>query len=77
MKKTISITISGIVFHIEEDGYETLKNYLESNKKKIIAELGAGYGRLPYYYLKNHLALCRKFHRGTFSGVCGVADDED
>ena len=30
MKKTISINISGIVFHIEDDGYEKLKQYLES-----------------------------------------------
>lgn len=30
MKKNISINISGIIFHIEEDGYEHLKNYLES-----------------------------------------------
>ncbi len=28
MKKTISINISGIIFHIEEDGYEKLKQYL-------------------------------------------------
>ncbi len=30
MKKNISINISGIIFHIEEDGYEGLKKYLES-----------------------------------------------
>ncbi|MEM7548482.1 MAG: PspC domain-containing protein [Bacteroidota bacterium] len=30
MKKNISINISGIIFHIEEDGYEELKKYLES-----------------------------------------------
>ncbi len=30
MKKNISINISGIIFHIEEDGYELLKNYLEA-----------------------------------------------
>ncbi|MFA0963014.1 PspC domain-containing protein [Roseivirga sp. BDSF3-8] len=30
MKKNISINISGIIFHIEEDGYERLKAYLES-----------------------------------------------
>jgi phage shock protein PspC (stress-responsive transcriptional regulator) len=30
MKKNISINISGIIFHIEEDGYETLKRYLDS-----------------------------------------------
>ncbi|WP_420148786.1 PspC domain-containing protein [Spirosoma sp.] len=28
MKKTISINISGVIFHIEEDGYEKLRNYL-------------------------------------------------
>jgi phage shock protein PspC (stress-responsive transcriptional regulator) len=33
MKKNISINISGIIFHIEEDGYEHLKNYLESINK--------------------------------------------
>ena len=30
MKKNISINISGIIFHIEEDGYDQLKQYLES-----------------------------------------------
>lgn len=30
MKKNISINISGIIFHIEEDGYTKLKNYLDS-----------------------------------------------
>ena len=29
MKKTLSINIGGIVFHIEEDGYEMLKKYLD------------------------------------------------
>ncbi|PRY40055.1 phage shock protein C (PspC) family protein [Spirosoma oryzae] len=30
MKKTISINISGVIFHIEEDGYDKLKHYLSS-----------------------------------------------
>jgi len=30
MKKNISINISGIIFHIEEDGYENLQRYLDS-----------------------------------------------
>src|SRR5258705_467695 len=30
MKKNISINISGIIFHIEEDGYEALRKYLDS-----------------------------------------------
>jgi phage shock protein PspC (stress-responsive transcriptional regulator) len=33
MKKNISINISGIIFHIEEDGYQKLKEYLESINK--------------------------------------------
>lgn len=33
MKKNISINIGGIIFHIEEDGYETLKHYLDSINK--------------------------------------------
>ena len=33
MKKNISINISGIIFHIEEDGYEKLKDYLETIHK--------------------------------------------
>jgi phage shock protein PspC (stress-responsive transcriptional regulator) len=48
MKKTISINISGIIFHIEEDGYEKLKNYLSTigryfstyeDNKEIIADI--------------------------------------
>ena len=30
MKKNISINISGIIFHIEEDGFENLRKYLDS-----------------------------------------------
>ena len=30
MKKNISINISGIIFHIEEDGYDLLKSYLDA-----------------------------------------------
>src|SRR5687768_17204300 len=33
MKKNISINISGVIFHIEEDGYENLKKYLDSINK--------------------------------------------
>lgn len=33
MKKNISINISGIIFHIEEDGYDMLKSYLDAINK--------------------------------------------
>ena len=48
MKKNISINISGIIFHIEEDGYDKLKAYLESisryfssftDSKEIISDI--------------------------------------
>ena len=37
MKKNISINISGIIFHIEEDGYERLEKYLASIKQYFSA----------------------------------------
>jgi len=37
MKKNISINISGIIFHIEEDGYDKLKSYLDSINKYFSA----------------------------------------
>ncbi len=33
MEKLINIKISGIIFHIEEGGYDNLREYLESTKK--------------------------------------------
>ena len=63
MKKTISITISGIVFHIEEDGYETLKNYLESitshfsgysDSKEIVSDIENRIAEIFLSYLKNN-----------------------
>lgn len=35
MKKTIKINISGLVFHIDEDAYDKLANYLERLKAKL------------------------------------------
>ena len=35
MKKNININISGIIFHIEKDGYDKLKEYLETTQKRI------------------------------------------
>jgi len=63
MKKTISITISGIVFHIEEDGYDTLKNYLESiaahfsgysDSKEIVSDIENRIAEIFLSYLKNN-----------------------
>ncbi len=39
MKKNISINLQGMIFHIEEDGYDVLSRYL--------AEVKAHFCRLP------------------------------
>ncbi len=63
MKKTLSINISGILFHIEEDGYDTLKNYLESinnhfsgysDCKEIISDIENRIAEIFLSYLKNN-----------------------
>lgn len=41
MKKTFSITIAGVVFHIEEDGYERLRGYLASVQQYFSAYEGS------------------------------------
>ncbi len=40
MNKTVTINISGIIFNIEEDAYETLKNYLSNIKRHFQNEEG-------------------------------------
>ena len=57
MKKNISINISGIIFHIEEDGYDKLKKYLDTinsyfstyeDSEEIIADIE---GRIAEIFL--------------------------
>lgn len=58
MKKNISINISGIIFHIEEDGYELLKGYLDAisryfssyeDNEEIVADIE---GRIAEIFLE-------------------------
>lgn len=41
MKKNFTVNISGIIFHIDEDAYSVLKNYLDSIKKYYARSDGA------------------------------------
>ncbi|MFO7874377.1 MAG: PspC domain-containing protein [Bacteroidales bacterium] len=41
MKKTLTVNISGIVFHIDEDAYSRLSSYLERIKKHFAREEGS------------------------------------
>ena len=63
MKKTLSINISGILFHIEEDGYTTLKAYLDAINKhfshyqdnqEIITDIENRIAEIFLSYLKNN-----------------------
>jgi phage shock protein PspC (stress-responsive transcriptional regulator) len=63
MKKTISINISGILFHIEEDGYESLRIYLDainthfssySDNQEIISDIENRIAEIFLSYLKNN-----------------------
>jgi phage shock protein PspC (stress-responsive transcriptional regulator) len=58
MKKNISINISGIIFHIEEDGYDMLKGYLDAinnyfssyeDSEEIVADIE---GRIAEIFLE-------------------------
>jgi phage shock protein PspC (stress-responsive transcriptional regulator) len=40
MKKTLTVNISGVVFHIDEDAYNVLHDYLQSIKKHFAREEG-------------------------------------
>ena len=54
MNKTVTINISGIIFHIEEDAYEKLSKYLQfmhpSNKQFIMY-------RRVHYFCKRFIAI--------------------
>ncbi|WP_026951151.1 PspC domain-containing protein [Algoriphagus mannitolivorans] len=63
MKKTISINISGILFHIEEDGYDSLRKYLDAinkhfsgykDSKEIISDIENRIAEIFLSNLKNN-----------------------
>lgn len=59
MKKTVNVNVGGFPFHIDEEAYEKLKNYLddievslskEENSKEILADIE---GRIAELFKKN------------------------
>ena len=45
MKKTIQINLAGTVFHIDDDAYDLLRNYLNSVERKFSRDPGGSAGR--------------------------------
>ncbi len=41
MNKTININLGGLVFHIDEDAYQKLTNYIEAIKRSLSKNSGS------------------------------------
>lgn len=86
MKKTISINIGGNIFHIEEEGYEKLKSYLDSvhsyfstfeDSKEIIDDIENRIAEKFYTQLKkNKEAISSKEVDQLIQSMGTVADFE-
>lgn len=86
MKKTISINIGGNIFHIEEEGYDKLKSYLDSvhsyfatfeDAKEIIDDIENRIAEKFYSQLKkNKEAIAAKEVDSLIASMGTVADFE-
>lgn len=93
MKKTISINISGILFHIEEDGYDTLRKYLDAINRhfsnyrenhEIISDIENRIAEIFLSNLKNNKQVITAENvdkliekMGTIADFSAVDDDKD
>lgn len=93
MKKNISINISGIIFHIEEDGFDRLKEYLDSINKyfssfddssEIIADIESRIAEIFLEKLKedkqiitNDDVLALTATMGSIQDFQAIEDDSD
>jgi phage shock protein PspC (stress-responsive transcriptional regulator) len=93
MKKTISINISGILFHIEEDGYDILRKYLDAinrhfssykDNQEIISDIENRIAEIFLSNLKNNKQVISADNvdkliekMGTIADFSAVEDDKD
>lgn len=84
MKKTLTINLNGIVFHIDEDAYEKLHNYLDainrqfSNKeegKEIISDIEARIAELFKEKLKAHRQIVSIEDVNEVIQILGMPED--
>jgi len=92
MKKTISINISGILFHIEEDGYDSLRKYLDainshfssySDNQEIISDIENRIAEIFLSNLKNNKQVITAENvekliekMGTIADFAAIEDDK-
>jgi phage shock protein PspC (stress-responsive transcriptional regulator) len=93
MKKTISINISGILFHIEEDGYDVLRKYLDAINRhfssykenhEIISDIENRIAEIFLSNLKNNKQVISAENvdkliekMGTIADFTAVEEDKD
>ncbi|WP_026966840.1 PspC domain-containing protein [Algoriphagus terrigena] len=93
MKKTISINISGILFHIEEDGYDILRKYLDAINRhfssykenhEIISDIENRIAEIFLSNLKNNKQVISADNvdkliekMGTIADFTAVEEDKD
>ncbi len=86
MKKNVSINIGGIIFHIEEDGYEKLRNYLDSvntyfssfeDSKEIIEDIEGRIAELFLAKLEDGKQVISKEDVDDLISVMGTTKDFD
>ncbi|MFY0688739.1 MAG: PspC domain-containing protein [Cyclobacteriaceae bacterium] len=84
MKKNISINIGGIIFHIEEDGYDHLKQYLDSinnyfstfeDSKEIIDDIENRIAEILLSKLSDTNQVISKENIDELEGVMGTVAD--
>lgn len=84
MKKNISINISGIIFHIEEDGYDMLKNYLDSisnyfssftDSKEIVSDIESRIAEIFLAKLKEDKQVITKEDIEALMATMGSVED--
>ncbi|MCU0391864.1 MAG: PspC domain-containing protein [Thermoflexibacter sp.] len=84
MKKNISINISGIIFHIEEDGYDKLRNYLSSihqyfssyeESEEIIADIENRIAEIFLAKLGQHKQVITAEDVNELIATMGTVDD--
>jgi len=86
MKKTISINIGGNIFHIEEEGYDKLKSYLDSvhsyfagfeDSKEIIDDIENRIAEKFYSQLKKNKEAITKEEVDQLIASMGTVEDFD
>lgn len=87
MNKTVSINLMGVVFNIEEDAYESLKNYIESlsrhfngkeGQEEIISDIEARFAELFQELLANEeVQILNASHVQKCINKMGLPEDFD